>query len=189
LELEEIHILIQRCLKEDQRAQSELYKLMYKSLIGVAWRYATDKEQAIEYLNIGFVRILLNLKQYKKEVPFEMWTRRVLINTIINEFRKNKKWNDKTLRGQESKMVEMKSENDLNDHQEEMLEIIKSKSLNLPPMTLKVFNLYAIDGYMHNEISEMLGISEGTSAWHYSEAKKRIRQMMGLSVMKSENGK
>jgi RNA polymerase sigma-70 factor (ECF subfamily) len=80
--------LIERCLQEDRRAQVELYKLLYKQLIGTCWRYATDKEQAIEYLNLGFVLILLNLKQYRPEVPFELWARRVTINTIINEFKK-----------------------------------------------------------------------------------------------------
>jgi RNA polymerase sigma-70 factor (ECF subfamily) len=51
-------------------------------------------------------------------------------------------------------------------------------------MTLKVFNLFAIDGYSHNEISEMLGISEGTSAWHFSDAKRRIRESLGISKPK-----
>ena len=56
--------LIERCLKEDQRAQSELYKLLYKQLIGTCWRYASDKEQAIEYMNLGFVRILLPIERW-----------------------------------------------------------------------------------------------------------------------------
>lgn len=181
------HTLIQRCLEEDKRAQSELYKILYKSLIGLCWRYASDKEQAVEYMNLGFVRILLNLKQYKPEVPFEMWARRVTINTIINEFRKNKNWTDKMVRNQDNLMRADEGDSDLSDHQQEMLDLIKSKALRLPPMTLKVFNLYAIDGYQHTEIAEMLGISEGTSAWHYSDAKKKIRQMLGLNYAKASN--
>jgi DNA-directed RNA polymerase specialized sigma24 family protein len=93
------------------------------------------------------------------------------------------------LLGKDEKMISLQADKDLSDHQEEMLDLIKSKSLKLPPMTLKVFNLYAIDGYMHNEIAELLGISEGTSAWHYSEAKKRIRQMIGLESRIVDNGK
>jgi len=57
----------------------------------------------------------------------------------------------------------------------------KKKCYHLPPMTPRVFNLYAIDGYMHNEIAKMLGISEGTSMWHYSEAKRRIKVMLGIN--------
>jgi RNA polymerase sigma factor (sigma-70 family) len=180
--------LLQRCQDDDSRAQSELYKLLYGSLIGLCWRYSTDNEQAVEYMNLGFVRILLNIKRYKKDVPFEMWARRVMINTIINEFKKNKNWNEKSVRGQDLRMVEERDDFGLSEHQSEMLEIIKQKSIMLPPMTLKVFNLYAIDGYSHNEISNLLGISEGTSAWHFSEAKKRIRQMIGISRPVKENG-
>ena len=173
--------LIERCLKEDQRAQSELYKLLYKQLIGTCWRYASDKEQAIEYMNLGFVRILLNLRQYKPEVPFELWARRVTINTIINEFKKNKVWKDRNRVGIPDFMMQATEEGELSGAQQEMLEAIRSKALQLPPMTLKVFNLYAIDGYSHHEISDMLGISEGTSAWHFSDAKRRIREALGIS--------
>ena len=173
--------LIERCLKEDQRAQSELYKLLYKQLIGTCWRYATDKEQAIEYMNLGFVRILLNLKQYKAEVPFELWARRVTINTIINEFKKNKVWKDRNRVGFPDFAAQATEEEGLSGAQQDMLEAIRSKALELPPMTLKVFNLFAIDGYSHSEISEMLSISEGTSAWHFSDAKRRIREGVGIA--------
>ncbi|MFM9005550.1 MAG: RNA polymerase sigma factor [Flavobacteriales bacterium] len=173
--------LIERCLQEDRRAQGELYKLLYKQLIGTCWRYASDKEQAVEYLNLGFVRILLNLKLYKPEVPFELWARRVTINTIINEFKKNKVWKDLNRVGLPDFMMQRTEEGDLSGAQQEMLEAIRSKALQLPPMTLKVFNLFAIDGYSHSEISEMLGISEGTSAWHFSDAKRRIRESLGIS--------
>lgn len=178
--------LIERCLQEDRRAQGELYKLLYKQLIGTCWRYAIDKEQAVEYLNLGFVRILLNLKQYRPEVPFELWARRVTINTIINEFKKNKVWKDRNRVGLPDFMMQRTEESELSGAQEEMLEAIRSKALQLPPMTLKVFNLFAIDGYSHSEISEMLGISEGTSAWHFSDAKRRIREGLGI-VKPSKN--
>jgi RNA polymerase sigma factor (sigma-70 family) len=173
--------LIERCLQEDRRAQGELYKLLYKQLIGTCWRYATGKEQAVEYLNLGFVRILLNLKQYRPEVPFELWARRVTINTIINEFKKNKVWKDRNRVGLPEFMMQRTEEGDLSGAQEEMLDAIRTKALQLPPMTLRVFNLFAIDGYSHNEISEMLGISEGTSAWHFSDAKRRIRESLGIA--------
>jgi RNA polymerase sigma-70 factor (ECF subfamily) len=135
-------------------------------------------------MNIGFVRILLNLKQYRPEVPFELWARRVTINTIINEFKKNKVWKDRNRVGLPEFMMQKTDENELSGAQQEMLEAIRSKALALPPMTLKVFNLFAIDGYSHNEISEMLGISEGTSAWHFSDAKRRIREGLGISKPK-----
>jgi len=66
----------------------------------------------------------------------------------------------------------------VSDVQDDMIDLIKSKIRLLPPVTSKVFNLYAIDGYKHNEIANLLKISEGTSQWHYSIAKKRIREMI-----------
>lgn len=176
--------LLERCLKEDQRAQSELYKILYRQLIGTCWRYASDKEQAVEYLNLGFVRISLNLKQYRPEVPFELWARRVTINTIINEFKKNKAWKDRNRVGLPENTANRSEDSDLSGAQQEMLEAIRSKALQLPPMTIKVFNLFAIDGYSHSEISAMLGINEGTSAWHYSDAKRRIREGLGIEKPK-----
>jgi len=173
--------LISRCLQEDQRAQSELYKLVFRQLIGTCWRYAIDKEQAIEYLNLGFVRILLNLKQYNPEVPFELWARRVTINAVINEFKKNKVWKDRNRVGLPESIANHSEESDLSAAQQEMFDAIRSKSLQLPPMTLKVFNLFGLDGYSHSEISDMLGISEGTSAWHLSDAKRRIRESLGIA--------
>jgi len=182
--------LIKRCLQEDQRAQSELYRQLYNVLIGVCWRYASNKEQAIEYMNLGFVRILLNLKRYKEYVPFELWAKRVTINTIFNEFKKNKAWAKRNDVVDEHELViKEKGENEFFDHQEELMDMVKKKVLQLPPMTAKVFNLYAVDGYMHNEIAQMLGISEGTSMWHYSEAKKKIKIMLGILPPTDKNAK
>lgn len=149
-------------------------------LIGLCWRYAANKEQAVEYMNLGFVRILLNLKKYKEHIPFELWAKRVTINCIFNEFKKNKAWSKRNEVTDDIALVERPKDSEKSEHQEEMMELIKQKALHLPPMTAKVFNLYAIDGYLHNEIAQMLGISEGTSMWHYSEAKKKIRQLIGV---------
>lgn len=140
-------------------------------------------------MNLGFVRILLNLKKYKEHVPFELWAKRVTINCIFNEFKKNKAWAKRNDVVEERELVEKEQEKDFFDHQEELMEMIKKKALQLPPMTAKVFNLYAIDGYMHNEIAQMLGISEGTSMWHYSEAKRKIKVMLGILPTAEKNEK
>lgn len=102
-----------------------------------------------------------------------------MINAIIDEYRKSKQYKEH---------IELKAKEDLakiekpdigSEAEEELIELIKSKVRLLPPVTSKVFNLYAIDGYKHHEIAELLQISEGTSMWHYSVAKKRIKEMMG----------
>jgi RNA polymerase sigma factor (sigma-70 family) len=172
--------LLQRCLKDDQRAHAELYKLTYNKTIGLCWRYASGKEEAVELLNIGFVKILMNIKSYDASKPFEPWAKRIIVNSIFNEFKRNKKYkeNISLVEVEDLKYVpesEWESEDQL-----ELIETIKNNVLKLPRMTAKVFNLYAIDGYMHHEIATMLGISENTSMWHYSEARKKIKSMMGI---------
>lgn len=171
--------LVKRCLKKDRKAQNELHKRCYPVLIPVCWRYAKDQDQAVEYFNLGFTKIIFNLKKYRTSVPFELWCRKVMINTIIDEYRKSKNYRETfELKDREDFPANQRSDSALSEAQEDMLEVIKSKLKKLPPMTSKVFNLYAIDGYKHHEIAVLLDISEGTSQWHYSMAKKRIRELV-----------
>jgi RNA polymerase sigma-70 factor (ECF subfamily) len=175
-------ILIKKCLKRDRKAQNELYKQCYTALISVCWRYANTEDQAVEYLNTGFIKILFNLKKYKNKVPFELWARKVMINSIIDDYRKQKRYREHYKPTEEAEFARLEvAEFKLSDDQEDMLRLIKNKVKLLPPVTSKVFNLYAIDGYKHHEIASLLKISEGTSHWHYSIAKKRIREMIGES--------
>ena len=175
--------LIKKCIKEDQRSQEELYKYCYKTLLRTCYKYTSDKENAIYFLNLGFVRILLNLKQFNIENPFEFWAKRVLINAILNEIKKDKKRNQIFILTDDISLYiskEIDSEN-LDEEDKNKIELIKTKSKKLPPMTLKVFNLYAIEGYLHHEIAKILNINENTSMWHYSDAKKKIRKMLELT--------
>ncbi len=171
--------LIKRCLKKDRKAQNELYRLCYDVLMPTCWRYTNSKDQAVEYFNTGFLKIIFNLKKYKKKYPFELWLRRVLINSIIDEYRKTKHYRENIEVTEREKLNRVAvTEIKVSDVQDDMIDLIKSKIRLLPPVTSKVFNLYAIDGYKHNEIANLLKISEGTSQWHYSIAKKRIREMI-----------
>lgn len=156
-----------------------MYKVCYNNLISVCWRYSGSKDLAVELMNIGFVKILTQLGRYKPEIPFELWSRRVMINSIIDEYRKTKQYKSQILLSEAYNEQLPEESTELSENQEELAELIKSKIHLLPPVTSKVFNLYAIDGYRHSEIAELLNMSEGTSMWHYSEAKKRIRQMLG----------
>ncbi|MEZ4849456.1 MAG: sigma-70 family RNA polymerase sigma factor [Bacteroidia bacterium] len=83
--------LIRACIKEDRLAQSQLYRRCFNVLMGVCIRYMKNEEDAVEVLNMGFLKILKNLEKKKTNVPFEAWIRRIMINTIIDEYRKNKK--------------------------------------------------------------------------------------------------
>lgn len=168
--------LIKRCLKRDRRAQNELYRKSYDLLMAISWRYADDKEEAIEYVNTAFLKVLTNLKKYKQEVPFELWMRRVAINEVIDQIRKKKRYREKVDVRDAETLPEGKAEAKLSEIQEDKLEWIRSKTKELPNVTARVFNLYAFDGFKHAEIAKMLDISEGTSQWHYSMAKQKLKE-------------
>lgn len=174
--------LIDSCIKHDRRAEYELYKLTYSYLMSICLRYARDKDSAAESLNIGFLKILKNLTSYKPNIPFKSWIRRVMVNTLIDEYRKNKREKEKI-----SYVQEYYDSSDFSDVNEALSrlnyqQIVAHINL-LPEATKKVFNLFAIDGYSHKEIGEMLMISEGTSKWHLNAARQKLKEYIENSVL------
>lgn len=169
--------LIEACRKEDRRAQFELYRVCYSILLSVCLRYERNKEDAEFLLNKAFYKILKNLDKYSENVPFEAWIRRITINTVIDEYRKNKKdivdYVEEPLQSAPNKAVDYNSADQKFDAEE--LQILIDQ---LPPISKKVFNLYVIDGYNHKEIAEKLNMSEGTSKWHLSSARKRLKALV-----------
>lgn len=179
--------LIQLCKKEDRRAQFNLYKQCYGILMAVCLRYERNKEDAEELVNMGFLKIVTKLDKYNSSIPFEAWIRRVMINTVIDEFRRRKK-EQETIEYTDfddhhhHKQVEM-NEADLRFDAEELEQMLH----NLPNVTQKVFNLHVIDGYSHKEVSDMLEISVGTSKWHVSNARKLLKEQIEKSKDKESN--
>lgn len=176
------------CIKNDRKAQFALYKSCYSLLLSVCLRYEKNVEDAEFLLNQGFMKILTKLDTYKYDRPFEAWIRRIMINTIIDHYRKYNKQNsilqfsDITAEGHDARWVEYNAA-DLDFEAEELLAMVQK----LPPESRKVFNLYTMEGYAHKEIAEMLGISDGTSKWHLSFARKKLREMIAIAVEKSSN--
>jgi RNA polymerase sigma factor (sigma-70 family) len=174
--------LIESCIKQDRRAEYELYKLSYSYLMGICLRYSKDRDMASEMLNMGYLKILTNLSSYRSEVPFQAWMRRVMINTLIDEYRKNRKQRENMLYVEE--YFDNSDFSDVNDavsrlNYASILEHIEQ----LPEATRKVFNLFAIDGFTHREIGELLGISEGTSKWHLNAARQKLKEQIEKSVL------
>jgi len=166
--------LIQLCIKHDRKAEYDLYKQIYSYLMSICVRYSRDTDTANESLNLGYLKILTNLQSYKPEVPFKAWIRRVMVNTLIDEYRKNKR--------QKEHVTYVEEYYDNSDYSEvnEALSKISCEQIHklineLPNATKEVFNLYVIDGYTHKEIGGLLGISEGTSKWHLSEARQKLK--------------
>jgi RNA polymerase sigma factor (sigma-70 family) len=174
--------LIALCIKQDRRAEYELYKLSYSYLMGICMRYSRDRDTASEMLNMGYLKILTNLSSYRPEVPFKSWIRRIMINTLIDEYRKNRKDRENLT------YVESYFDNtDYSDVNEALSRLNYANILehieHLPEATRKVFNLFVIDGFSHREISEVLGISEGTSKWHLNSARQKLKEQIERTIL------
>lgn len=145
--------------------------------MSICIRYTRNQDLAKETLNVGFLKILNNLEKYKEEVPFKAWIRKIMINTLIDEYRKQKK---------QSEVIDYVEEYfDNSDYAElnSALERINTAQIyelitKLPPMAQQVFNLFVIDGYSHKEIGEKLNIEEGTSKWHLNSARVKLKEML-----------
>lgn len=177
--------LIERCLKGDRKAENELYKTLYSFLMSICRRYIRQEEKAREMLNIGFCRMLVNIGKYKPVAPFQYWARRIMVNVLINEHKKDK------LHYGNHNYVESYYEDEKYSEINNALEKFDMSRIamyieKLPPASRQVFNLFIIDGYSHIEISGMLGISEGTSKWHLNAAREKLKAMLEEKKSKLE---
>jgi RNA polymerase sigma factor (sigma-70 family) len=176
--------LIERCIRKEAKAQYELYKALYPMMMGVCTRYERNKQDAVAMMNAGFLKILDRIGDRRPEVPFEAWARRIMINTVIDAFRRSKqrKANESL-----AEPVESVDRAEVNDYLSNMeAEAFAELLLRVPPVSRNVFNLFAIDGYGHQEIAELLGMSEGTSKWHVNHARGILqRAILELSQRSS----
>lgn len=169
--------LIEACIKGERKAEYDLYKATYSYLMSICLRYTGDMDRAKEVLNIGFLKILTHLSKYNPEIPFKPWIRKVMINTLINEYKKEK------IHAKNIHYVEGYHDTDNYSEVNEALTKIDLDQIyafisKLPPASQQVFNLYYIDGYKHKEIANMLNISEGTSKWHLNSAREKLKEML-----------
>ena len=174
--------LLQECAKGSERAYYKLYSISFSCLMSVCVRYFKNQEDANAALNKAFLRIVQNVSQYKKEVPWEHWIRKIMVNTIINEFRSNKKRKEmfSTHDYSDSAIFDSMGYNDIVENID--VEHIKSLIHQLPEIQNQVFNLYAIDGYSHKEISDVLDIPVGTSKWILSQARTQLKTLVVASM-------
>ncbi|HOY14089.1 MAG TPA: RNA polymerase sigma factor [Saprospiraceae bacterium] len=166
-----------KCKSNDRAAQRQLYEQCHGILKGICTRYAKDESEVSALLNLGFFKILSGLQSYQTTIPFEAWARRIMINHIIDEYRKNKKlnalvnYNDCEI--EESSYIQI-NETDEKYDAEALIFIIRK----LPEPLLSAFNLFAIDGYSHEEIAGILSCSVGTSKWYLNQARNKLKQML-----------
>ncbi len=171
--------LLKACIKGDEKALHNLYQVCYGHLHAVCRRYLDNEDEINLLINNGFLKVVKGLKTYQQHIPFIAWIRRIMINAAIDYHRKHRKYRETIVYPDLDGEVDQRQNVDLNKADqifdaEQLLVLIKK----LPPMTSKVFNLYAIDGYSHKEIAKLLKMTEGTSKWHLSTARKKLQKMM-----------
>ena len=169
--------LITACINRERKAEYELYKMTYSYLMSICFRYTNSREEAEEMLNVGFLKALKNLDKYRPGIPFQTWIRKVMINVLIDEYRKEKKHHEHIEYVEE--YAETSDYSVQNNAMTKMnVEQIHSLIMKLPPMSQKVFNLFVIDGFNHKEIGDMLDMSEGTSKWHLNFSRTKLKDMI-----------
>lgn len=153
-----INDIIKGCLAGDTQSQKELFNRLSGKMMAVCIRYSRDKMEAEDLLQESFIKVFLNLSSYKYDGAFEMWVRRIIINTSIKRYHKMSYQNESP-----SSDFLPEQEISLNAYDDLVYEELLNMVSELPEGYKVVFNLYAIEGYSHKEIAELLNIKEATS--------------------------
>jgi RNA polymerase sigma-70 factor (ECF subfamily) len=165
--------LIAKASKSDRRAQQALFELFAPKMLGVCRQYLKNNDLAEEVMLSGFLKMFTNLNNFKNEGSFEGWIRRIMVNESISQLRK-----DKNLHFISEAEIENTTEH--STFIETALEEAEIQKMidSLPDGYKTVFVLYAIEGYKHSEIAELLQISESTSKTQLFKARKMLQNLV-----------
>jgi len=165
--------LVEGCLRNDRLSQELLYRRYFNSMMRMCMRYTRNREQSLEIVNSGFLRVFKKLDTFGFKGSLEGWIRKLVYHSLCDYF--NKKENKPVhFLVFEDRDTPIPQEALKNLYAEDILNMVEE----LPPATKEVFVLYAIEGYTHVEIGEKLNISDGTSKWHLSNARQKLKEMI-----------
>jgi len=179
---EELHQLIRGCIKQDRKCQKMLYKAFYGFAMGICLRYANNRDEAAEVMNQGFFKVFTHIDRFDMTRPFKAWLGKIMMNVSIDFYRANLKmaYTD------DLEKAEHISDGDVTDknlHYNDLLAMVHQ----LPPAYRTVFNLFAIEGYSHEEIAEMLNINTGTSKSNLHKARQKLKKMILEADISADN--
>ncbi len=171
--------IIAGCIAEKRKSQEELYNILSPGMYAVCLQYASDADEACDFLQEGFIKVFENIKNYRNEGSFEGWVRRIMVNTALQILRKKKQMyviNTEIKENTHYDIPDVKFERE----EEELIRMIQK----LPVNQRMIFNLYAIEGFNHTEIAKMTGIPENTSKSHLHRARIALKGMVKNSYQK-----
>ncbi len=161
------------CLLGDRKAQFQLYQAMSDKMLGVCMRYATQVSEAEEILQAGFIKVFTKCQLFENKGSLEGWIRRIMVNTAIEWYRGRNKNGFESLSASHP-VYDNSTGGEDKLHYKDLLSLIKE----LPIGYRTVFNLYAVEGYSHKEIAEMMEISEGNSKSQLSRARQWLKERL-----------
>jgi RNA polymerase sigma factor (sigma-70 family) len=166
--------ILRGCLNNEPAAQQELYQRYSPKMLSVCYRFAKNREDAEDMLQEGFIRVFSQIHQFRAQGAFEGWVRRIIVHTCINVLKKNKKFNES---------VDIIHATNIQVREESIPSIIQAKQIvecirMLPIGYRTVLNLFALEGYSHKEIADMLDIEESTSRSQYTRARAMLQEIL-----------
>jgi len=166
-------LIIIGCIQNSPVAQRELYSRYAPKMLSVCYRFAHNREDAEDMLQEGFIKVFGQIHTFQNKGAFEGWIRRIMVHTCINILKKNKKFND-------SVDIEYAAEAAVRESVPGLMQAKQVvECIRLLPLGYRtVLNLYAIEGFSHREIGDMLDIEESTSRSQYTRAKNMLEQVL-----------
>ncbi len=165
--------LVSYCSKNDRRAQEYLYKKYFSKSMSLMMYHVRDPEKSSEIVNHGFLKVFKNIEKINDPQALEAWINTIMMRTRADYFRKDSKY---------LRSVILEDPDDQSTDNTALSELYFNDIVKLidklPPASAEVFKLFAIEGYKHNEIAKQLGISVGTSKWHLSAARQKLKSLI-----------
>jgi RNA polymerase sigma-70 factor (ECF subfamily) len=167
--------IIERSRKGNRQAQYQLYRMYAKAMFNICYRFMNDREEAEDMLQESFTEAFRRLESFRSESTFGAWLKRIVVNRCINEIKRKK--------AQLEFFEDMSPFEEQEDRPSEYetglsVEKIRKAMEDLPKGSRMIFSLYLLEGYDHQEISEILNISESNSKTQYMRAKQRIKEIL-----------
>ncbi|CAM3615954.1 RNA polymerase sigma factor [Flavobacterium chungbukense] len=172
--------IIKLAVENNRQAQQQIYSKFSSKMLSVCRQYIKDIQLAEDVMITAFMKVFTNLKNFEHKGSFEGWIRRIMVNECISYLRVQKK-----VKFAEDEFFVEESFNEIDS--QFTVEQIQYLIDALPDGYKMIFNLYAIEGYKHNEIAKMLGINEGTSKSQLSHARKMLQTQITI-LKKQDNG-
>ncbi len=169
--------IIKGCIEGDRKSQSRLYDAFSSKMFGICLRYAKDYHQAEDILQDGFVKTFRHISKFRFEGSFEGWLRRIFVNTAIEQIRKNIHVSE-IVEHQIDYRYQSDNEGIHNLATGEIMKMVQ----DLSPGYRTIFNLFAIEGFSHQEIADQLKISEGTSKSQFARARAILMKKVEASA-------